>query len=57
MTFEDGYFKAPLEKTYQEYLDTHKEIYAGRDDKFVCLMDIALMAMKKLRKEGKLEDL
>ena len=57
VTFEDGYFKVPLEKTYQEYLDTHKEIYAGRDDKFVCLMDIALMAMKKLRKEGKLEDL
>ncbi len=57
VTFEDGYFKAPLEKTYQEYLDTHKEIYAGRDDKFVCLMDIVLMAMKKLRKEGKLEDL
>ena len=57
VTFEDGYFKEPLEKTYQEYLDTHKEIYAGRDDKFVCLMDIALMAMKKLRKEGKLEDL
>ena len=57
VTFEDGYFKAPLEKTYQEYLDTHKEIYAGREDKFVCLMDIALMAMKKLRKEGKLEDL
>ncbi len=57
VTFEDGYFKAPLEKTYQAYLDTHKEIYAGRDDKFVCLMDIALMAMKKLRKEGKLEDL
>ena len=57
VTFEDGYFKAPLVKTYQEYLDTHKEIYAGRDDKFVCLMDIALMAMKKLRKEGKLEDL
>ena len=56
VTFEDGYFKEPLEKTYQEYLDTHKEIYAGRDDKFVCLMDIALMAMKKLRKEGKLED-
>ncbi len=54
VTFEDGYFKAPLEKTYQEYLDTHKEIYAGRDDKFVCLMDIALMAMKKLRKRRKI---
>ena len=55
--FDDGFYKAPIEKTYQDYLNTHKEIYAGRDDKFVCLMDIALMAMKKLRKEGKLEDL
>ncbi|MCI8326547.1 MAG: phosphoribosylformylglycinamidine synthase, partial [Lachnospiraceae bacterium] len=55
--FEEGYYRAPIEKTYREYLDTHKEIYAGREDKFVCLMDIALMAMKKLRREGKLEDL
>ncbi len=35
---------------------THSEIYKGRDDKFVCLMDLALMAMRKLKKEGKLED-
>ena len=28
----------------------------GRKDKFVCLMDLALMAMKKLKKEGKLQD-
>ena len=32
-------------------------IYKGRDDKYVCLMDLALMAMKKLRSEGKLEDM
>ena len=57
VTFDEGYYKEPIEKTYQDYLNTHKEMYAGRDDKFVCLMDIALMAMKKLRKEGKLEDL
>ncbi len=57
VAFDEGFYKTPMEKTYQEYLDTHNEIYAGRDDKFVCLMDIALMAMKKLRKEGKLEDL
>ena len=30
--------------------------YKGRDDKFVCLMDIALMAMKELKKAGKLDD-
>ncbi|MDD5994601.1 MAG: phosphoribosylformylglycinamidine synthase, partial [Clostridiales bacterium] len=31
-------------------------IFKGRDDKFVCLMDLALLAMRKLKKEGKLED-
>ena len=31
-------------------------MYKGRDDKFVCLMDLALMAMKKLKAEGKLAD-
>ena len=55
--FEDGYYRTPIETTYQSYLDTREEIFAGRDDKFVCLMDLALMAMRKLRKEGKLEDM
>ncbi len=55
--FEDGYYRTPIETTYQSYLDTRAEIYDGRDDKFPCLMDLALMAMKKLRAEGKLEDM
>ncbi|MBR4982716.1 MAG: phosphoribosylformylglycinamidine synthase [Lachnospiraceae bacterium] len=55
--FEDGYYRTPIETTYQSYLDTREEIFEGRDDKFICLMDLALMAMRKLRKEGKLEDL
>ncbi len=55
--FEDGYYRAPLETTYQSYLDTRGEIFAGRDDKFVCLMDLALMAMRKLKKDGKLQDM
>ncbi len=55
--FGEGYYKEPLEMTWQSYLDTREELYAGRDDKFICLMDIALMAMKKLRAEGKLEDM
>ena len=56
VSFEDGYYKAPIEKTYQQYLSDHKAMYAGRDDKFVCLMDLALLAMKRLKKEGKLQD-
>ena len=55
--FEDGYYRAPIEGTYQQYLADREEIFKGRDDKFVCLMDLALMAMRKLKKEGKLNDL
>ena len=55
--FEDGYYRAPLETTYESYLDTRKEIFEGRSDKFVCLMDLALMAMRKLKKDGKLQDM
>ena len=56
VTFEEGYYRQPLEETYQDYLKSYQEIYKGRDDKFVCLMDLALMAMKRLKKEGKLND-
>ena len=56
VTFGDGDYRKPMEATYEEYLKDHKEIFKGRDDKFVCLMDLALMAMRKLKKEGRLED-
>ena len=56
VTFGEGDYREPLVKTYEDYLNTHREMYQGRDDKFVCLMDLALMAMRKLKAEGKLED-
>ena len=55
--FGEGYYRSPLETTYQSYLDTREEIFKGREDKFVCLMDLALMAMRKLKKDGKLDDM
>ena len=55
--FGEGYYRSPIETTYQSYLDTREEIFAGRKDKFVCLMDLALMAMRKLKKDGKLDDM
>ncbi len=54
--FGEGDYKAPIENTYKEYLADREVLYKGRDDKFVCLMDLALMAMKKLKAEGKLAD-
>ena len=57
VTFTKGDYNEPIEASYHQYLEDRAEIYKDRDDKFVCLMDLALMAMKKLRKEGKLADL
>ena len=56
VSFEEGYYKKPIEDTYQQYLADRAEIFKGRRDKFVCLMDLALMAMRKLKAEGKLQD-
>ena len=56
VSFGEGYYKKPLEDTYRQYLADRQDVYQGRSDKFVCLMDLALMAMKKLKKEGKLQD-
>ena len=60
--FGEGYYRTPLETTYRSYLDTREEVFAGRTEeghsgKFICLMDLALMAMRKLKKEGKLSDM
>lgn len=62
VTFGEGYYRVPIEKSYEDYMKTRKEIYKGRliengGDKFVCLMDLALMAMKKLKADGKLDDM
>ncbi len=57
VTFEDGYYTEPIKTTYENYLATREEIFKGRKDKYVCLMDLALMAMRKLKKDGKLADM
>ncbi len=60
ITFEDGYYKKPIEDAYNSYLEARDEIYADpakKQEKFVSLMDIALMGMKKLKADGKLTDM
>ncbi len=57
IAFEDGYYSEPIKTTYRQYVAAREEIFAGRKDKYVCLMDLALMAMRKLKKDGKLEDM
>ena len=56
VTFGEGDYKEPIVKTYEQYLSDREVLYKDRDDKFICLMDLALLAMKKLKSEGKLQD-
>ncbi len=53
---EDGKYNEIIKEAYNMYLDSRKNIYVDKQ-KDICLMDIATIAMKELRKEGKLEDL
>ena len=55
--FQDGFYRAPLEEAYYSYMDDFEEMYKDRDDKYVCLMDMALMAMKRLKKDGVLDNM
>ena len=57
ITFDEGYYQEPIKRAYERYLADFKELYAGREDKFICLMDIALMGMKRLKKDGFLQDM
>ncbi len=54
--FDDGFYRPLIEGAFKQYLADHKEHYAGRDDKFVCLMDIGTLAGKRLKKAGILDD-
>ena len=54
--FDEGYYKPLIEDAFRQYLADHKEQYAGRTDKFVCLMDIGTLAAKRLKKAGILDD-
>ena len=55
--FEKGRFTEIIEQTYKDYIEKREDIYKDRNDKDICLMDVALMAMKALKKQGKLDDL
>ena len=53
---EEGKLTTPIKKAYQEYLTSREYVYRQKE-KDVCLMDIALIAMKEIKKNGKLKDL
>ena len=54
--FEEGFFCVPIKESYQRYLCDRKSLYQNKSGKNICLMDIALLAMKKLKADGILND-
>ena len=54
--FEDGPYGAIVRKAFEEYMDMRKEVYGDRE-KDVCLMDMASIGTKYLKKKGILHDL
>lgn len=56
VTFDDGYYAEPIKASFEDYKKARSDVYGDRKDKFICLMDIALMGMKELKKQGKLAD-
>ena len=46
-----------VKEAYSLYKDLFAELYNGRNDKYPCLMDIATIGAKKLKKDGKLANL
>ncbi len=60
ISFDEGFYQAPIKASYDKYLAAREQVYADpakREEKFISLMDIALMGMKKLKKDGKLTDM
>ena len=56
ITFGEGDYREAIEAAFRRYMEDHEALTKGRSDKYVCLMDMAVQAAKKLKKEGKLED-
>ena len=57
VNIENGFFSMPIFETYQTYMDDRKLLYRDGKQRDVTLMDIAVIGMKALRAEGKLDDL
>ena len=50
--FDDGFYRTPIENTYKDYLNTFSNIYKNRNDKFVCLMDLATSCHEEIKGRG-----
>jgi phosphoribosylformylglycinamidine synthase len=56
VSFSDGPVGARIRETWAQYLATREIVHAGKH-KELCLMDLATIGMKALRKNGRLDNL
>ena len=59
ITFEDGYYRKPIEDAFKKISEDKKEYYGNRQaekggDKYIDLMDLGTLAAKELKKKGSL---
>ena len=54
---DEGKYSKAIEKALNEYFEIRNEVYQGRKDKIVCLMDMACIGTKVLKKRGFVNDL
>ncbi len=61
VTIPEGYYAEPVRRAWEKYRESRAEVYGKRASekggkKYVCLMDIATLGAKALKKLGRLED-
>ncbi|MCI6190255.1 MAG: phosphoribosylformylglycinamidine synthase [Clostridium sp.] len=54
---EENKYTVPIKKSYHAYMKSRDYVYGENTERKVNLMDIAVIAMKEMRKKGMLEDL
>ncbi len=54
---DESKYAAAIEKALADYFAVRKEVYGDRKDKIVCLMDMACIGTKVLKKRGLVPDL
>lgn len=52
-----GSYRSEFDDSCRQYMRDHKKIYGEKKDKYICLMDMATLAMKKMLMTGQLKNM
>lgn len=57
VTIQENKFTMPIKKSYEAYINARNYVYGKDTNRNMTLMDLAVIAMKEMRKKGYLDDL